>query len=68
MDELDSGYLGAVIHAALAVAGLIEWRTAKSRPRILLTGAVVGWHLYSTIYHLTRAERTAIVKMRGTQQ
>jgi hypothetical protein len=47
---MDSGYLGSATHAALALAGLVEARAAKSRSRSLLTGCLIGWHIFAAIY------------------
>jgi hypothetical protein len=40
-----------LVHGALVIAGLFELRNARSAPRKILTGAMVGWHLHSAFYH-----------------
>jgi hypothetical protein len=40
------------VHGALALAGIYELLTCKTPVRRLLTGALVGWHLHATFYHL----------------
>ena len=44
--------LKALVHGALAVVGLIEAFDCRSKTRKILTGALVGWHLNATFYHL----------------
>jgi hypothetical protein len=50
--DVESGYLGAVTHGALAVVAAFEGMAFKSRTAKLLAGAVFGWHAYATFYHL----------------
>jgi hypothetical protein len=49
---MESGMLGAMTHAALALAGAYEACTSRSRARKFLIGAVIGWHVYATYWHL----------------
>lgn len=50
--DVESGYLGAVTHGALAIAAVFEGMAFKSRTGKLLAGAVCGWHLFATVYHV----------------
>jgi hypothetical protein len=46
-----------LVHAALAVASIVETKHA-SGPRRFLLGLATGWHLYATFYHLVQEEDT----------
>lgn len=59
MQDVESGYLGAATHGALAVTAVCEGLAFKSRLGKLLAGCVFGWHAYAMFYHLRerRSER-----------
>ena len=46
-----------LFHAVLAVAGLAELLTARSRSRKFLVGVCAGWHAYATYEHFTTPKR-----------
>jgi len=57
-DDVESGYLGAMTHGALAVTAVCEGLAFKSRTGKLLAGCVFGWHAYAVFYHVReRQER-----------
>ncbi len=56
MKDVESGYLGAATHGALAIAAVCEGLAFKSRVGKLLAGCVFGWHAYATFYHLRERE------------
>ena len=43
--------LKGLVHAGLALWGLVELKDCRTSGRKLLTGALVGWHLHATLYH-----------------
>ena len=55
--DVESGYLGAATHGALAVAAVFEGLAFKSRIGKLLAGCVFGWHAYATFYHIGKERR-----------
>jgi len=55
--DVESGYLGAATHAALAVVAVFEGVAFKSRTAKLLAGCVFGWHAYATFYHLRERQQ-----------
>ena len=46
----------ALFHGVLALAGLAELFTCKSRLRSFLVGACVGWHVVAVHQHLTESK------------
>jgi hypothetical protein len=43
--------LKGFIHAALAIAALLEYKASKTKLRTLLLGAAAGWHSQATVFH-----------------
>jgi hypothetical protein len=58
MDDVNSGYLGAAIHGALAVVAVCEGLALKSRQGKLLAGSIFGWHAYAMLYHINERRNT----------
>ena len=56
-DTPNSGYLGAAVHGALALMGAVEFFVSQTKARKFLAGAVVGWHIQSTVWHLRERAR-----------
>lgn len=54
---MDSGLLGAATHAALALAGVYEAKTSKTKTRSFLTGCIIGWHAFAAIYHVVENKK-----------
>lgn len=57
MKDVESGYLGAATHGALAVTAVCEGLAFKSRLGKLLAGCVFGWHAYAVFYHLHESQK-----------
>lgn len=57
MKDVESGYLGAATHGALAIVAVFEGVAFKSRTAKLLAGCVFGWHAYATLYHLRERQK-----------
>jgi hypothetical protein len=44
-------FVKGLVHAALTVAALAEYKHSRTKSRVLLVGLAAGWHLQSTLYH-----------------
>lgn len=56
--DVESGYLGAATHAALAVVAVFEGMAFKSRTAKLLAGCVFGWHAFAAFWHIQERQRS----------
>lgn len=44
-------FVKGLVHAALTVAALAEYKHSRTKSRVLLVGLAAGWHLQSALYH-----------------
>jgi hypothetical protein len=58
VSEKHKGYF----HAALAVVGLVEVATSKSKTRTFLIGCCTGWHVYAVYEHFRDSKKSGIKK------
>ena len=57
---MDVRTVKGLVHAALTVAALAEYKESRSKPRTLLLGLAAGWHLQAALYHFIFEEEECL--------